>query len=91
MTRDAGADRTRGIQMMILGAVVAVLAPLGGFLGGSMVGPAREMGDFDAMFVWMFAGLLVGGIGAVLVLLGLLRWSRATRHEPVSRPRTPPS
>ena len=91
MTSDAGADRTRGIQMMILGAVVAVLAPLGGFLGGSMVGPAREMGDFDAMFVWMFAGLLVGGIGAVLVLLGLLRWSRATRHDAVSPPRTPPA
>jgi hypothetical protein len=91
MTQDAGADRTRGIQMMILGAVVAVLAPLGGFLGGSMVGPAREMGDFDAMFVWMFAGLLVGGVGAVLVLLGLVRWSRATRHDPVAPPRTPPS
>jgi hypothetical protein len=91
MTRDAGADRTRGIQMMILGAVVAVLAPLGGFLGGSIVGPAREMGDFDAMFVWMFVGLLVGGIGAVLVLLGLLRWSRATRQDAVSPPRTPPA
>jgi hypothetical protein len=43
----------------------------------------------DAMFVWMVIGLLVGGIGAVLVLLGLLRWSRATRHDAVSPPGTP--
>ncbi len=90
MTSDAGADRTRGIQMMVVGAVVAVLAPLGGFLGGSMVGPARQVGDLDAMFVWMFVGLLVGGIGAVVVLLGVLRWSRASRHDPSPLPRTPP-
>lgn len=68
--------------MMVLGAVIAVLAPLGGFLGGSMVGPARQVGDLDAMFVWLFVGLIVGGVGAVLVLLGMLRWNRAVRTEP---------
>lgn len=74
------ADRERGVQLMVLGAVIAVLAPLGGFLGGSIVGPARQVGDYDAMFVWLFVGLLVGGIGAVLVLLGLLRWVRGARE-----------
>ncbi len=69
-------ERTRALQMMVVGAVVAVLAPLGGFLAGSMLGPGREVGDFDAMFVSMFVGLVVGGIGTVFVLLGLLRWSR---------------
>lgn len=77
----ADVDRARAVRMMILGAVVAVLAPLGGFLGGSIVGPATHIGDFEAMFVWMFVGLLVGGIGAVVVLLGLLRWSRGTGHD----------
>jgi hypothetical protein len=82
LTPEARAHRDSGIRMMVLGAVLAVLAPLGGFLAGSIVGPSRSMGDFDAMFVWMFAGLLVGGVGAVVVLLGLLRWSHATRHRP---------
>lgn len=72
-------DRTRAIQMMIAGAIVAVLAPLGGFLGGTMVGTSSRMGEFDAMFLWLFAGLVVGGLGAVLVLLGLLKWVRVTR------------
>jgi hypothetical protein len=78
-SEDPGPQRTRAVQMMVLGTVVAVLAPLGGFLGGSMVGPARRMGDFDAMFVWMFVGLVVGGLGAILVLVGLMRWARAAR------------
>ena len=78
---EARARRESGIRMMVLGAVVAVLAPLGGFLAGSIVGPSRTLGDYDAMFAWMFAGLLVGSIGAVVVLLGLLRWSHATRHQ----------
>jgi hypothetical protein len=82
LTPEARAHRDSGITMMVLGAVLAVLAPLGGFLAGSIVGPSRSMGDYDAMFAWMFAGLLVGGIGAVVVLLGLMRWSHATRHRP---------
>lgn len=84
LTPEDRAHRDSGIRMMVLGAVLAVLAPLGGFLAGSIVGPSRSLGDYDAMFVWMFAGLLVGGIGAVVVLLGLLRWSHATRHRPLT-------
>ena len=57
-------------------AVVAILAPLGGFLAGSMIGPARDLGDYDAMFVAMFAGLMLGGIGAVVAGLGVLRFVR---------------
>ena len=81
LTPEARAHRDSGIRMMVLGAVLAVLAPLAGFLTGSIVGPSRSMGDYGAMFVAMFLGLLVGGIGAVVVLLGLLRWNRATRHR----------
>ncbi len=84
LTPEARAHRDSGIRMMVVGAVLAVLAPLGGFLAGSIVGPSRSMGDYDAMFIWMFAGLLVGGIGAVVVLLGMLRWSHATRPRPLT-------
>jgi glycerol uptake facilitator-like aquaporin len=68
--------RTRALQMVVLGAVVAVLGPLVGFLTGSIVGPARDVGDYDAMFVAMFSGLVVGGAGAVAAGLGLLRFVR---------------
>lgn len=68
--------RARAVQMMVLGAMLAVLGPLGGFLAGSMIGLSRELGDFDAMFVAMFAGLMIGGIGAVIAGLGLLRYAR---------------
>jgi hypothetical protein len=71
-----GPDRTRAVQMMVLGSVLAVLGPLGGFLAGSMIGPAREMGDFDAMFISLFVGLVVGGLGTVIAGLGLLRYAR---------------
>lgn len=64
------------MQMMVLGSVLAVLGPLGGFLAGSMIGLSRELGEFDAMFVAMFSGLLLGGIGAVIAGLGLLKYAR---------------
>ena len=70
------ARRTHAIQMMVLGAVVAVLGPLGGFLAGSMIGPGSGLGDFDAMYVALFAGLVLGGAGAVLAGLGLLGFAR---------------
>jgi hypothetical protein len=75
---EPGADqaRTRALQWMVLGGVVAVLGPLGGFLAGSMIGPSARFGDYDAMFVAMFAGLFLGGIGAVVAILGALRFVR---------------
>jgi hypothetical protein len=47
-----------------------------------MIGPSQELGDFDAMYLAMFLGLLVGSIGAVIVGLGLLRYAR---RDAVSR------
>lgn len=75
-------DRTRGAQMMVAGMTVAVLAPLLGFLTGSMIGPSQQVGDFDAMFVALFIGIFVGGIGAVVGGLGLLKFARNDAQEP---------
>jgi hypothetical protein len=75
-------DPYPGVRLMILGAIVAVLAPLGGFLAGSIVGSTREVASIDAQFAWMFAGLFVGGVGALVLCLGLLRWTRAVRQQP---------
>ena len=82
----------RAVQMMVLGSVLAVLGPLGGFLAGSMIGLSRTLGDFDAMFVALFIGLLIGGVGAVIAGLGLLRYARRDaqlRRQPSSAPPTP--
>lgn len=73
---DAAKARTRDLQVMVLGAILAVLGPLGGFLAGSMIGPARELGDYDAMFIAMFIGLVIGGIGAVIAWLAAMRYIR---------------
>ena len=78
--------RERAVQMIVLGSVLACLGPLGGFLAGSMIGVSRELGEFDAMFVAMFAGLLLGGVGAVFAGLGLLRY--AHREAQTTRPTT---
>lgn len=75
------ATKARGIQLMVIGGVIALLGPLGGFLGGSMIGPQKEFGNLDAMYLSLFIGLVVGGFGALLVLLGMLRWSRGQRTE----------
>ena len=68
------ADQAVGVRLMVAGAVVAVLAPLAGFLVGSMIGPSSDPQALDAMFLSMFVGLVVGGAGAVVGILGLLRW-----------------
>jgi len=63
--------------LIVIGAIVALLAPLAGFLGGTMVGSSGTVGEFDPLFVWLFLGMVVGGIGAVVAITGALRWNRA--------------
>lgn len=70
-------DRTRGAPSIVIGAMVALLAPLAGFLGGTMVGSSGTVGDFDPLFLWLFVGMVVGGIGGVVAIMGALRWTRA--------------
>ena len=64
-----------GQWMTILGLVIAVLAPLAGFLGGSSTGAvARE----NALGVWLITGLVIGGLGVLVAFVGGQRWWRAT-------------
>lgn len=73
-------DRDRAVRAMVVGAIIAVLAPLLGFLGGTMVGSSADTGDIDPLVLWLFAGLVVGGVGALIGILGALRWQRAARR-----------
>ncbi len=78
--QDNRVQETRaGRRLMIAGAIVLFLAPLAGFLGGTMVGSPGAIGGLDPLFLWLFVGMVVGGIGGAVALLGALRWMRASR------------
>ena len=74
----------RGMWQVILGAAVAVLAPLAGFLGGTIAGPTGS-GQIDTVLAWLISGIFVGGGGALVALIGGLRWHRHLRAHQVSR------
>jgi hypothetical protein len=78
MTDDGSPDNS-GLWLVGLGAVLAVLAPLAGFLGGTIAGPGAEVFDVDALLAWLIGGLLVGGVGVLVALFGGLRWYQANR------------
>lgn len=70
-------DPSRGIRSVILGSLLAVLAPLGGFLGGSMTGTAGPLDEIDPLVLWLVVGMGVGAIGVAIAIRGGLLWVRA--------------
>ena len=70
-------DPSKGLRSVVLGSLLAVLAPLGGFLGGSMAGTSGPLDDVDPLFIWLFVGMVVGGIGVAIAIRGGLQWVRA--------------
>jgi len=79
MQADAQDTDNRGLWQVALGSALAVLAPLAGFLGGTVQGPPEAGADIDPLLAWLIAGLALGGAGVVIALLGGLRWHRAQR------------
>ncbi len=69
-----------GIHQMVIGAMLAGLAPLAGFLGGSMSGSGAGDG-IGPLYSWLFGGLVVGGIGIGIAFLGGLRWMERQRDR----------
>lgn len=70
-----------GLWLVVFGCLMAFLAPLGGFLGGTMRGSTGGGQDINAMTMWLVAGLGVGGIGVFVTLIGGMRWMRANRQR----------
>jgi hypothetical protein len=68
-----------GSWLLIGGGVVAALGPLFGFLVGSMMGSTTEIGNLSPIYLFLFLGILVGGLGIGAVLLGLQRLVRHRR------------
>lgn len=71
----------RGTWQVILGVVVAALAPLGGFLVGSMIGVGDPDAPVNPMFLSLFIGIVIGGVGAAAALLGGIRLYKAHHHD----------
>lgn len=64
-----------GLWLVVSGAVIAILAPLFGFLIGSMMGDKSLAGfsDTSPIYVFLVLGILVGGVGMLILLLGVAR------------------
>ena len=65
-----------GFWMTVLGAIVGILAPLAGFLGGSTTGAATAERS-SQLAIWLAVGLIVGGLGILAAFVGGTRWWRA--------------
>ena len=75
-------DPSAGVRSIILGSLLAVLAPLGGFLGGSMAGTSGPLDDVDPLVLWLVVGMVVGGVGVAIAVRGGLVWVRANYSRP---------
>lgn len=62
-----------GLWLVIGGLVVAALGPMFGFLIGSMIGSTTKVADLDPIYLFLFLGLLVGGVGIAMMLVGARR------------------
>jgi len=70
-----------GLWLIIFGCLIMLLAPLTGFLGGTMFGSVGGELDINALTWWLVAGLGVGGVGVLVTALGVMRWVRASRQR----------
>lgn len=71
-----------GGSLLVLGIVLAVLGPLAGFLAGSVVGMGDPAQRVNPMFLYLFAGFVLGGLGLGVAGLGGLRLLRHNRAQP---------
>lgn len=73
-----------GFWMAVLGVCVAALAPLFGFLIGSMVSSPDEDVWLQPIYWGLFIGIVVGGLALLVAVFGgwrLWKYSRLGRDE----------
>ena len=66
-----------GLWWVLLGVGLAGLAPLFGFLIGSMIGVNDTPSGNDPIFVGLSLGLIIGGAGVAWAIAGGVRWWRS--------------
>ena len=70
-----------GFWTTLCGAVLAVLAPLLGFLIGSTMGTGETDSVINPLFMGLFIGVIIGGVGVAIALLGGVRMYRASQDK----------
>ena len=76
-----------GFWLIIGGGLVAALGPMFGFLIGSVIGSTTDRDDLSPIYLFLFGGIVIGGLGVGAVLLmhavhALLDLSPDARVEP---------
>jgi hypothetical protein len=62
-----------GVWLVILGGAVTALGPLFGFLIGTILGTDRETLGMSPIYLFLFLGFLVAGVGLGIAMLGVRR------------------
>lgn len=75
-----------GVWTVLLGAGAMVLGPLFGFLIGTTLGDDRKTLGMSPIFLFLFIGFMVAGLGLGVILLGLRR-ILSHREEDSAEPR----
>jgi hypothetical protein len=75
-----------GMWRTLLGMAVAVLAPMLGFLVGGVFGAGTIGESVDPMFISLFVGIVIGGIGLLVALSGGAQLWRHLHREDESEP-----
>jgi hypothetical protein len=68
-----------GFWPILLGSGVMVLGPLFGFLIGTILGPDEQALGMSAIFLFLFLGFLVAGVGLGIAILGVRRLLRSRK------------
>nr|WP_228768670.1 hypothetical protein [Mycolicibacterium malmesburyense]CRL68148.1 hypothetical protein CPGR_00752 [Mycolicibacterium malmesburyense] len=73
-----------GMWRALLGAAVAMLAPLFGFLVGGIFGAGMVGESVDPMFLSLFTGIVIGGVGVLVAISGGAKlWRHFHRQDSV--------
>lgn len=70
-----------GFWRMVLGVGLAVLAPMFGFLAGTMTGSPDPSAAMTPLYWGLLLGFVLGGLGAVIAVLGGRRLWIHSRHS----------
>ncbi len=60
--------------------IVKITPKFTGFLGGTIVDADQLIGGLEPLFVWLFLGMMVGGVGVCVGIIGALRWVKGNYH-----------